>query len=1089
MPTIYDNIENYLHEELNREIRGAYAVDFCVGYFRMSGWDLISEAIDTLEGGKNKQCRLLIGMPFAENDRPKQRDGYLSKSEAFQIKSSLKFRLRRQLENERQTLQSETTLLKLQNQLKNQKLVVKVYTPEPLHAKLYLLYRNESKAKIVGYLGSSNLTFSGLKMQNELNVDILEQDAAQKLSLWFEKRWNNLYSLEITDDLIEMIDESWVYNQRPFWVYMKTVYHLCTDIREGAKLDLPEQFQNVLLPFQQDAFRRAVVKMEKGAMGAMIGDVVGLGKTVTASAIAKYYEEIHDAQVIVFCPPNLVQMWNKYSAEYKLKAKVFSHAVSKKEMEENELDKTGDFIIIDESHNFRNIKSKRYEVISAYIQKRRNANVNTRVLLLTATPYNKDYSDLYAQLSLIINPDERLPFKPDAEIKLQGGESFFKQKNKFEGRIDSLAAFAKSEQREDWRTLLHEFLIRRTRSFVKYSCEKDDSGKHYLKVAGKKMYFPERIPKNLTYSYDRLYAKLFSEESVELIASLHLPRYALGTYLLDDFKFKLNSEEQELVSDLKRAKTRLKGFCKTNFFKRLESCGHVFKLSLEHHLLRNQIFLYALNKHESVPIGTLELDVEESSVDKDAESYANEGVFIAEHRIEFKFSEILKNKHKFRWAPVKLFDNSLKEHLEYDCQVIGKLLEIARQWDPKNDQQLIALHRLVTQIHPDKKILVFSQFADTVEYLAKNLREMGVKDLAGITGDTDNPLEIVKNFSPKSNSHSPKPGEEIRILISSDVLSEGHNLQDCHVVVNYDLPWAIIRLTQRVGRVDRIGQSSDTVYCYSVVPEDGLENLIKLRARLQHRLSVNGEVIGTDEVFFEDDIDRLNSPEARAFMNLYAEKADALESQEGEENDLVSEAYKIWTHWTENGTIKDLEKQLKNMPMRSNSCVSGSPKGVIVYVYSENVDALRMFDIEGRPTGISPGVLLKKMQCKPEDPPLQRFSNHHELVELAVAKSGDYVGEPGGIKGSTANRVYEKLKPLLENSLFATLEEKQALDDIYRKPLTPEARNTLRLLLNLKLNPEVLLSKVKELYRKGKLTFEEDEMEEEIRVVCSMGLV
>ncbi|MDW8333807.1 MAG: helicase-related protein, partial [Bacteroidia bacterium] len=1085
MPTIYDNDQNKLHEELARELREAYAADFCVGYFRLSGWKLIAEAIDGFKGGKNGQCRLLIGMPFSEAYIEEYRQP--SRQEVYKTKQALKNRLQRQLETEKQSFESQKTLCKLYDQLREQKVAVKIYTPQPLHAKLYLLYRKETKAKIVAYLGSSNLTFAGLKMQNELNVDVLEQDAAQKLQTWFEERWNNLFSLDVTQDLVEIIRASWAFAQQPFMVYMQTVYHLCADFREGGTYDLPEVFRQKLLDFQHDAFKRAVVEMERGKPGVMIGDVVGLGKTMTACAIAKHFEAVHDAQVVVFCPPNLVKMWNAYSAEYQLKAKVLSHALSEKEYEEKELDKTGDFIIIDESHNLRNIRGKRYKRISGYLQKRRNANPDARVLLLTATPYNKDFSDLYAQLAFIIDPEAALPVKPEAEIKACGGETEFKRKHKFEGRINSLAAFAKSDRREDWRNLMQQFFIRRTRSFVKSLCPRDErTGKPFLTLDGKKHFFPERIPKNLPYDHDPSYAELFCEQSVEAIAGLRLPRYALGLYLkedlLDESRLKkLHESQRELIADLKRPKSRLRGFCKTNFFKRLESCGESFRLSLERHLLRNRVFLYAIENGKDLHIGAVELDVEEYELDNDAESYALEGVEEQTQRAEAVYAELRKNQKRYRWAPVEWFSPTLKEHLEDDCRVIAQMLEKARRWNPKTDSQLLALHRLATQIHPDQKILVFSQFADTVRYLAKNLVEMGVENVRHVTGDTENLYEIIRNFSPKSNRHVPEPGAEIRVLISSDVLSEGHNLQDCHIVVNYDLPWTIVPLTQRAGRVDRIGQSSENVYCYSVVPQEGLERLIRLRSRLLNRLGENDEVVGSDEVFFE------NQKVQDEFRDLYAEKPNVIEDQETDETDVYSEAYKIWVEHSKNDP--KLEDKIKNMPLRSMSAIPGAPKGVIVYLRTESVNGLKMLDCNGAPLALSASALLKKMECRPGDPPSTPHENHHELVEAAVYDPETYAGNPGGIKGTVAWRVYEKLKRFADPSLFDNQDSKKqqealALDAVYRKPLDPQAKKILGRLVNLKTPEETLMKKVVDLYQSNRLTID-DEQTGEIEVVCS----
>lgn len=159
-------------------------------------------------------------------------------------------------------------------------------------------------------------------------------------------------------------------------------------------------------------------------------------------------------------------------------------------------------------------------------------------------------------------------------------------------------------------------------------------------------------------------------------------------------------------------------------------------------------------------------------------------------------------------------------------------------WNPDRDAKLNTLVRLLTEEHPDKKVLIFTQFADTVAYLTDALKARGISQLAGVTGDAEHPTEIAWRFSPESNEKREivAPGQELRVLVATDVLSEGQNLQDCAIVVNYDLPWAIIRLIQRAGRVDRIGQQSPEILCYSFLPADGVERIINLRSRVRQRL-------------------------------------------------------------------------------------------------------------------------------------------------------------------------------------------------------------------------------------------------------------
>jgi len=241
--------------------------------------------------------------------------------------------------------------------------------------------------------------------------------------------------------------------------------------------------------------------------------------------------------------------------------------------------------------------------------------------------------------------------------------------------------------------------------------------------------------------------------------------------------------------------------------------------------------------------------------------------------------------------------------LERDARALLGILTRVGPWDDKRDTKLNALHELLIRRHPQEKVLVFSQFADTIDFLHDQLTARGVTRLAAATGDTEDPTAVAHRFSPVSNGKRAQvsSSDELRVVLATDVLSEGQNLQDCAVVVNYDLPWAIIRLIQRAGRVDRIGQQSDTITCYSFLPADGVERIIRLRSRVRRRLQENAEVVGADELFFDDDKGDL------PLLNLYHEKAGTLDGDEDVEVDLASYAYQIWKNAVdrESGTRED----------------------------------------------------------------------------------------------------------------------------------------------------------------------------------------
>jgi len=286
-----------------------------------------------------------------------------------------------------------------------------------------------------------------------------------------------------------------------------------------------------------------------------------------------------------------------------------------------------------------------------------------------------------------------------------------------------------------------------------------------------------------------------------------------------------------------------------------------------------------------------------------------------------------------------LFRKELGKHLRADAQALLGILNQAGQWLPQNDSKLNSLAELLQEQHSDEKVLVFTQFADTARYLADGLQSRGIYDVEMVSGDSKDPTTIAQQFSPVSNGKRSliSPEQEIRVLIATDVLSEGQNLQDCAVVVNYDLPWAIIRLIQRAGRVDRIGQKADEILCYSFLPADGVERLINLRSRLRQRLRENAEVVGTDEAFFEDFSEQV-------VLDLYNEKAGILDDDEDNEVDLTSEAFQIWKNATEdNPKLKRKVEGMANVAYatKQHKGTTLQPEGVLLYMRTaENYDAL-----------------------------------------------------------------------------------------------------------------------------------------------------
>ena len=1123
MPRIFDNIELGLLPALRETLEVASRSDFCVGYFNLRGWKAIDGLVEQWAGGLGKQCRLLIGMQRLPQDDLRtsfslgqDRDA-LDNQTVLRLKKRLAEEFRNQLILGVPTNADEAGLRRLGAQLKADKVVVKLFLRHSLHAKLYLLFRDDPINPITGYLGSSNLTLAGLSHQGELNVDVLDHDATNKLVAWFEDRWNDRWCVDITAELIQVIEESWAREEPlpPYQVYVKMAYHLAQEARAGlSEFRIPAEFGQRLFEYQVAAVKIAAHHLNKRG-GVLIGDVVGLGKTLMATALAKIFQDDHFTETLIICPKNLVKMWEGYVAEYRLLAKVLS--VTRVQGELPDLRRYR-VVLIDESQNLRNREGKRYRAIQEYIQEN-----ESKCILLSATPYNKTYVDLSSQLHLFVPEDNDLGIRPERLLRELSETEFIRQ---HQCPTRSLAAFEKSEYADDWRELMRLYMVRRTRSFIQnnYADTDSETGRKYLTFDdGTRSYFPERIPKTVKFlideqSPDDPYARLYAPEIVSTINRLNLPRYGLANYVAANPHKSPTPAEAKQLQDLSRAGKRLMGFCRTNLFKRLESSGVAFQLSIERHIVRNHVFLHAIEHDLPLPLGTQDsglLDAGNYDEDVDDEAAGAElfdGTDSEEEagrslkqrsttNFENRAAEVYeaystKFKRRFKWLRPDLFTKTLAKDLSDDASNLLGILTRCGDWRPETDTKFDALHELLTKQHPKEKIIVFTQFADTLRYLEEQLRVRGVERLAGVTGQAEDPTSYAWRFSPISNNKRDHVSAELelRILLATDVLSEGQNLQDCAIVVNYDLPWAIIRLIQRVGRVDRIGQESEEILCYSFLPAEGVENLIRLRGRVRQRLYQNAEVVGTDEAFFEDEHER------QELLDLYNEKAGILDGDSETEVDLASYAYQIWKNAIDRSPA--LEEIIPALPSvvfstRPHEATEEMPHGVLTYLRTgEGNDALAWVDTRGQTVTESQFKILKAAECSPETPAQPRQEDHHDLVrkgvDLIVAEEksvGGQLGRPSGARFRTYERLKRYVKAI-EGSLFATPDLAKAIEEVYCFPLRQSAADILNRQLRSGISDEKLSELVMALRDDDRLCLvaKEEEGSSEPQIICSLGL-
>ncbi len=1111
MPEIFDNLTEHLGLNLRRTLDGSTGVDACVGYFNFRGWNEIAEAVGNLpfEPGAKPAMRLLIGMSSGEHGslRAALNDGRFGRNtneEAESLRLRTLEALREQLSFRVPSASDEKTLRTLRAQLEERRVQVRMHLAFNLHAKLYLCHlKDRTATDCRAFLGSSNLTFAGLQHQGELNIDAVDRDATGKLKTWFNDRWNDRLSIDANDLLINIIDQSWASEHplSPYLIHLRLAHHFSRDAREGLiEYDVPEAIRSKLLEFQTAAVRITAKRIQVQG-GAMIADVVGLGKTMMATGVALTLQERHGYETLVIAPRNLVEMWEEYRAEYRWHGRVISRTMVHRELPDLRRYR---FVIIDESHHLRTRHRRDYRAIRDYVSKN-----EPKVLLLTATPFNRSMDDVANQLGLFLSDDTPLPLRPEAELRKQG-EYDFKTRYQLDN-LYSLSAMRRSEQVQDWQKLLSLFVIRRTRGFIEENyAEQDEQGRSYLDLGNGngRFHLPRRMPRRLEWKAKPgdPAVELESDAVLDLLNSLSLPRYRLQEFIKPDMA-PTPAEEEILKGWSESGRGNLTGITRSMLYKRLSSGGYAFVLSVRRHLLNNHVYLRGLEQDGVIPVGTYDLPEGDEAVD--------EGLWIDQGSLEPSLpvpdwtaladETLTKLRNNTPSTATllraKLFTGELRERILEDNAKLLEVLARVPTWEATRDGKLRSLFELLGQSHGEEKVLVFSEFSDTARYLYRELKNLQLQGGLGlITGShvesdtvsSGSVSSVVRSFSPKTAGApgvSTKTERELRVMVATDVLSEGLNLQDCSIVVNFDLPWAIIKLIQRAGRVDRIGQEAEEVTVYSVCPTEGVEAVIDLRGRIRRRLAESAQVFGSDERFFGD---KEEEHQVRSFFD----ETSALHGLDEEEVDYTSMAYEIWREAEQRQPA--LAHRAANLPLQAHATRArgGSEQGILACTTSSSqVDQVFFQPTHGEMRAVTPLDALTFSACSLDTPGLPRQEDHFDTVEeiTKVARKQSTVRTAGSLAG-IRKRAYDRLRALTErneNTLFApTDDDLAAVNAIYAHPLSELANQTLsRLLRGGAGSDEEIMKTVSELYQDDNLVVQRTPDNNRTDLLCSLGLV
>jgi len=813
-------------------------LDIATGFFRIEAWIRLEEPLNNLTN-----LRLLIG-----------RDPTILPAERSQIDLKKFFRrdMQGQLEQGNFNLAYKQQIDRIITYLKQEHIQVRLYGVNGdkvsfLHAKAYIF-------DDYSIIGSSNFTPSGLDGNTELNVLIKQSAIAHDLRHnWFNKFWNDRsVDIDYKDKLIHTLESSKFGSKAytPYQVFVKALYELFKDETQSEGSD---RTTLELASFQQQGFEQAVRLIDRHD-ACMVADAVGLGKTYIGLRLIEHYLQKERSpgyvpRALVICPAQLRDLvWTKKLDEYGIKADIVSQEeLGRKTFDIRRFTKH-DIIVIDESHNFRNSGTNRYINLQKLIGTGKRSK---KIVLLTATPINNTVFDLYHQMLLMARNTPTYY----REWGISNLTSYFKALN--QGKIEITE-------------LLMQTMVRRSRLDV---IKRQQAGEQIF-ISGKEIHFPTRQLENFTYNFEDIYEGLYAGIA-DQIDSLNL-----APYNIKSFKRKIDKDDEKEV----KRNEALAALMKSLWLKRLESSLVAFESSM----IRQQRFQTEFNT--CLQSGKL-LTTDKFRKIIAAEEEEEENISITE--IVNSLEEVDKKEYNIP---------QLKKQISQDFQnledIIKKLRNIreAVAEGKENDLKLVAFKNLLQQQLQSKKTLVFSYFKDTANYLYQEvikdkawLAAMGNPAIDIITGATSGKMreDKVKRFAPKANCDNEEDREEclknpIDILICTDVLSEGQNLQDAGVLVNYDLHWNPVRMIQRAGRIDRLGTDFERLFIYNCFPEEGLEKLLGLVKRLQQRIATIDREVGLDGSVLGETISDKSIEELRKLKqaDTDAEKAAILEELE-----------------------------------------------------------------------------------------------------------------------------------------------------------------------------------------------------------------
>lgn len=804
--------------------------DILVGYFRASGFFKMYEALDSVE-----KIRILVGLNVDRFtvkiiDRATN-EAQVAAISAADGKTIIGEEVEREFEETTSSAEVEQGVRIFLDWLKSGKLEMRMYTEAPIHAKVYILRKNQEKVPdTFGSVitGSSNFSEAGLVNNLEFNVELKDYADVRFALDKFEELWAK--GTDIRNTYIEAVEQNtWLRGDiTPYQIYLKTLYEFFKEEinadKENFETLLPDGYMR--LQYQIDAVTQARQKLD-AYNGVFISDVVGLGKTYICAMLANSFNR--NAYKLFICPPVLVDYWRSVLQEFD---------VSRCDVESlGKLDKIiakgtdkYTYVFVDEAHRFRNSSTDAFTELHQICR-------GKKVILISATPINNYTSDVENQLYLF-------QAKQSGTINgIKNIEGFFRALNSKLGKSPKGSAAYMAQLRENSEVirdrLIREVMVRRTRSEIQQYYADD--------LAKQGLTFPKAgSPEKIIYTFDEETDDAFNQ-TISIIKDFKYARYTPLLYLKDKKKY----------ATMLAAQHNMGGFMKGILVKRLESSFYAFQKTLERFIESYTKFI-AMAKTGKVYIS------------KKVNVYD-----LLDGGDEKKLLYLIEQQDVMEFE-TKEFSSQFFRDLEADLAQLKSLQFI---WSLiKTDPKLEEFRRTLTTnpIVKGKKAIIFTESTETAEYLYDSLHDIYGDRIVYYSGQSSPALkvEIEESFNPKFKS---RDNDKFDLLITTDVLAEGINLHRANVLVNYDLPWNPTRIMQRVGRINRVGTEHDRIYVFNFFPTAQSKKQMPLEERILEKLQAFHDTLGEDFKYLSDE-------EEVSSQKLFSDLTSDLDGEEGSTN-------------------------------------------------------------------------------------------------------------------------------------------------------------------------------------------------------------